>query len=251
SALISGALAEWFGWQAAFIVPGIVSIGVGIAFARGVPREPAHAKAARKTVRFSIPREVLLRAFVILTISTICGGVIFNSNVIAMPKVFDERLSALVSTTLGVGVLVSAVYAFAAMAQLCVGYLLDRYSIKPVFMLIAAVQVPLLLLAAAASNYAMLGVALIMMFFVFGQIPINDAMVAAYTDEQWRSRVYAVRYVVSFSASALSVPLVALISRMSSGFSYLFVLLAMLAFAMFIAALYFPAGSPRLAPQRA
>ncbi|HET7634069.1 MAG TPA: MFS transporter [Burkholderiales bacterium] len=251
SALISGALAQWFGWQSAFIVPGIISIGVGIAFARVVPRDPVHAKAARKVARFSIPREVLLRAFLILTVSTICGGVIFNSNVIAMPKVFDERLSALVSTTLGVGVLVSAVYAFAAMAQLCVGYLLDRFSIKPVFMLIAAVQVPLLLLAAAASNYVMLGVALIMMFFVFGQIPINDAMVAAYTDEQWRSRVYAVRYVVSFGASALSVPLVALISRMSSDFSYLFVLLAGLAFAMFIAALYFPAGSPRLAPQRA
>ncbi len=47
------------------------------------------------------------------------------------------------------------------------------------------------------------------MFVVFGQIPINDAIVARYTDERWRGRVYALRYVASFGASTLAVPLVA------------------------------------------
>jgi hypothetical protein len=35
----------------------------------------------------------------------------------------------------------------------------------------------------------MLLVAVAMMFFVFGQIPINDAMIARYTAEEWRARV--------------------------------------------------------------
>lgn len=121
--------------------------------------------------------------------ATVCGGVIFNSTTIAMPKVFDERFSALVDTTLGIGVLVAMVYAFAAMAQLIVGYLLDRGTIKQVFVPIVALQVPLLFFAGSLQNYAMPGIAVVMTFFIFGQVPINDAMVAAYTDEEWRSRV--------------------------------------------------------------
>jgi MFS family permease len=80
-----------------------------------------------------------------------------------------------------------------------------------------------------------------MMFFVFGQIPINDAMVAAYTDEKWRSRAFAVRYVVSFGASACSVPLVAYIYRQTGDFKYLFFALAAMACAMLIAAACMPA----------
>jgi len=98
----------------------------------------------------------------------------------------------------------------------------------------------LLFLAGSMENYAMLLVALAMMFFVFGQIPINDAMVAAYSDEKWRSRAFAVRYVVSFGASAFSVPLVAYIHRQTGDFKYLFFVLAALACVMLAAALCMP-----------
>ena len=157
-----------------------------------------------------------------------------------MPKVFDERLTALAQTTLGIGVLVSLVYAFAAMAQLIVGHLIDRHSIRSVLVPVVAMQVPLLFLAGSMENYAMLVVAFAMMFFVFGQIPINDAMVAAYTDEKWRSRAFAVRYVVSFGASACSVPLVAYVYRQTGDFRYLFFVLAPLASAMLVAAVCMP-----------
>jgi MFS family permease len=90
------------------------------------------------------------------------------------------------------------------------------------------------------ENYAMLVVAFGMMFFVFGQIPINDAMVAAYTDEKWRSRAFAVRYVVSFGASAFSVPLVAYIHRQTGDFKYLFFVLAALACVMLVAVIWIP-----------
>jgi MFS family permease len=157
-----------------------------------------------------------------------------------MPKVFDERLQALVSTTLGIGTLVAMVYALAAFAQLCVGFWIDRHSIKSVFVPVVALQVPLLLLAGTAENAGMLIVAIAMMFFVFGQIPINDAMVAAYTDEQWRGRAFALRYVVSFAGSAAAVPLVAYAHRATGDFTSLFVILAVLAFIMLGAAVTLP-----------
>jgi MFS family permease len=249
AALIAGALAYWISWRAAFIVPGVVAILIGIAFAVAIPSEFGIVKGASARPGNSFPRGLLKHVFVVLVISTICGGVIFNSTTIAMPKVFDERLQALVSTTLGIGTLVALVYALAALAQLCVGFWIDRHSIKSVFVPVVALQVPLLLLAGTAENIGMLTVAVAMMFFVFGQIPINDAMVAAYTDERWRARAFALRYVVSFVGSAASVPLVAYAHRAAGDFKPLFIILAALALIMLAAAVTLPAT--RTAPVRA
>jgi MFS family permease len=246
SALSAGALADTIGWRAAFIVPGVVAIAVGIAFALH-PREAPDAAPARKTEPYRISRADLARVFAILTVATACGGVIFNATTISMPKVFDERLSSLTSSTFGIGALVCGVYLIAAMAQLCVGWWLDRRSLKSVFVPVVALQVPLLVLAGTTENAAMLLVAVAMMFFVFGQIPINDAMIARYTAEAWRARAYAVRYVVSFSASALAVPLVAWVYKSSGDFRLLYFVLGALALATFSAALFFPAGEQKTA----
>jgi MFS family permease len=241
AALLAGALAYWINWRAAFLIPGALSVAIGIAFALLVPAAPATARQSSRAAGLVISRNTLMRVFTILTIATMCSGVIFNATTVAMPKVFDERLTALTQTTLGIGVLVSLVYAFAAMAQLIVGYLIDRHSIRSVFVPVVALQAPLLFIAGSVENYAMLLVALAMMFFIFGQIPINDAMVAAYTDEKWRSRAFAVRYVVSFGASACSVPLIAYVYRMTGDFKYLFFVLAAISCVMLLAAVCMPA----------
>jgi hypothetical protein len=175
--------------------------------------------------------------------------VIFNATTVSMPKVFDERLAALTDSTFGIGLLVCITYLIAAMAQFLVGWWLDRRPLKGVFVAVTAMQVPLLWLAGSLEGYAMLACAVLMMFFVFGQIPINDAMIAKYTAEEWRARAYAVRYVVSFTASALAVPLIAGVYGRTGGFAPLFVTLAALAAVTLAAALAFPGVRP--APQPA
>jgi MFS family permease len=159
-----------------------------------------------------------------------------------MPKLFDERLTALVDTTFGVGALVCFVYVIAALAQLLVGWLIDGRPLRSVFLPLALLQVPLLLLAGALQNWAMLVLAIAMMFVVFGLIPITDAMVARYAHDAWRSRVYAVRYVVSFTASSLAVPLVAWLQPAAGGYQSLFAVLTALGVGTLAAALFFPAS---------
>jgi MFS family permease len=251
AALVAGAFAHWWSWRAAFIAPGVVAVLVGIAFALLVPEGRYQPPTSGRRSGGALPRGMLVRVLAVVTVATICGGVIFNSTTVAMPKVFDERLQSLVSTTLGVGVLVFFVYAIAAMAQLVVGHLIDRYPIRVVFVGVAAMQVPLLFIAAASQQAAMLAVALAMMFFVFGQVPINDAMVAAYTDERWRARALSVRYVVSFGANAASVPLIAWTYGATGGFAELFVILGTLAALMLAMAMLYPAQTPRAIPVQA
>ena len=120
AALIAGALAYWINWRAAFLIPGAIAIAVGIAFAIMVTPTPQAPQRSARTDRVAISRNTLLRVFAILTVSTSCGGIIFNATTVSMPKLFDERLAALTQTTLGIGVLVSLIYAFAAIAQLLV-----------------------------------------------------------------------------------------------------------------------------------
>jgi MFS family permease len=239
AALIAGALAQWWSWRAAFILPGVVSVLIGIAFWR-MGRELALTNPTGKGGGTKLPRAVLAQIFAVIAVSTTAGGVIFNATTIAMPKVFDERLTALTSSTFGIGVLVCITYLIAAMAQLLVGYLLDRRPVRGIFVPIAIGQVVLLALAAVSQNFWMLLVAVAMMFFVFGQIPINDAMIAKYTADEWRARAFALRYVLSFTASSTAVPLVAWTHRTHGDFQVLFYILAGLAALISVAALAFP-----------
>jgi MFS family permease len=239
AAIAAGALSDVFGWRAAFIVPGIIALIIGVLFVTFVPSAlPAPHKSAAKHV--SMSNNDMRRIFIVLMLATICGGLIFNATTISMPKLFDERLHALTQTTTGIGTLVAGVYLFAAMAQLLVGRMLDKYPLRNVFLGIVALQAPLLFIAANLQNYALLAVALAMMFFIFGQIPINDAMIARYVADEWRSRAYALRYLVSFSASATAVPLVAYLHRGGGGFEQILLVLAAFALVNFIGALSFP-----------
>jgi MFS family permease len=239
AALFTGALVDLVHWRAAFFVPGVVSIAAGIVFLTRVPATaPVAATAARKQASFD--QAVLIRAFLVLVLATVCGGVVFNATTVAIPKVFDERLNALVNTSFGIGVLACVVFVIAALAQLWVGGLIDRLSLRRAFLPVAMLQAPLLWLAASASDWLMLATAVAMMFVVFGQIPLNDAMVAKYTDERWRARAYALRYVLSFGASATAVPLVAYVHDATGGFTMVFVVLGVIALGVMAAAWFCP-----------
>jgi len=244
AAFIAGWFADHVSWRAAFIAPGILAVAAGIAFAILVPNAPAPAVKTTAHPARHIPDGLARRVFAVLTLATLCSGVIFSAATNAMPKIFDERLAALVHTTSGIGTLVAVVYGIAAMAQLLVGQLIDRYTLRGIFLPLAALQVPLLLLAGVLSGWAMLGLAVAMMFVVFGLIPINDAMVARYAHESWRARAFAVRYVVSFGASLPAIPLVAYLQPKAGGFVPLFGVLAAIALGTLAAALLFPSGRP-------
>ncbi len=239
AAIVSGALMDLWGWRAAFFVPGLAAIAAGIAFVALVP-DPRPVRKHSKSIGLQVDTRTMARIFAILLIATACGGVIFNSTTVAMPKIFDERLSALTSTNLGIGALVAFVYTLAAFAQVAMGALIDRFELRRLMIGIAMVQIPLLALAANLEGWAMLAAALAMMLAVFGQVPLNDAIVGRYCADEYRARVLAVRYVVSLGVAAVAVPLIAVLHRTEGGFRNVFLVLAALAAGMLAASLFFP-----------
>jgi MFS family permease len=230
---------DLWGWRMAFFIPGLLSIAVGVGFLLLVP-DPGPVAKKSKTIGLHIDRATMTQIFVILLVATACGGVIFNSTTVAMPKIFDERLRALTDTNVGIGALVAVVYSVAAFAQVLMGTLMSRFDMKHLMIGVGLIQIPLLAAAATLDGWPMLVVALLMMMAIFGQIPLNDGIVGKYVADEYRARVLSVRYVVSLGVASLAVPMIAVLHRTEGGFRNVFMVLAALACAVFVSALFFP-----------
>lgn len=249
AALVTGAIAQFFGWRFAFVLPGAAAIIAGISFLMLVPDHPSPKRKGGQA-QAAVPRHIAIRAFSVLALVGVSGGIVFNAATIVLPKLFSERMLDLAATPVGVSLLVFAVYLCGALAQLLIGRLVDRFTLKAIFLPVAALQAPCLLLAGLLDNWLLLLPAIGIMFAIFGQVTINDAMVAKYTADSWRARAYSLRYLLSFGASALAVPLIALVYDHGGGFPALFGLLAGLGFTIFLGAVVFPNRPEDVEPRR-
>jgi MFS family permease len=208
SALVTGVVGQYLGWRWAFIVPGVVTILVGLAFMSLVRHEDrSNAKQAAAQAR--VAKEDMWRVIVALLIVVIAISTTFNAVTVALPKLFAERLNGLTQSPALLGVIAAGVYVFGAMTQYTIGKLIDRYSLKAVSLPLSFVLAPFLYVAAELSNLPLIIAAIGIVMGAFGQVTVNDAMVGKYTSEEWRSRAYAVRYFVGFTAAGVSVGLVA------------------------------------------
>src|SRR5258706_796495 len=239
SALVTGVVGQYLGWRCAFIVPGIVTILIGIAFAQMMVHEDRSGfKQAAAQAR--VAKQDMWRGSLGLLIVVIAVSTTFNAVTVALPKLFAERLTDLTKSPALLGLIAACVYVFGAMTQYTIGKLIDRYSLKTVSLPLSFLLAPFLYLAATLSNLPLIIAAIGIVMGAFGQITINDAMVGKYTSEQWRSRAYAVRYFVGFTAAGASVGLVAWLYE-QGGFVTMLHAVAALCLLVIAAAIILPA----------
>ncbi len=244
AALLTGFLIDSVSWQAAFAIPGIVSVIVGMAFfgflrIKAPEGRSGSAQKSKVAEPAKIPRETLILVFSIIFFTTALGGLIFQSTTFALPKVFDERLIELADSATSIGWYAFLVFSLAAFAQLVVGYLVDNYSVRSVFLGVASLQAIFFVIMTQLSGVLALIVAIGFMLVVFGQIPINDVLVGRMARSEWRSRAYSFRYIVTFSVMASAVPFIAWVHG-NWGFNVLFSVLAGAALLICSAAWFLP-----------
>jgi len=244
AALLTGFLVDASGWRSAFIIPGTASIAIGVLYlifvrTGRVNTTTVSAGAAQAGHAAALPKRMLFRIFGVVLFTTAVGGLVFQSTTFALPKVFDERLTDIAGSATLVGSYAFVVFSVAAFAQLVVGYLVDNHSVRSVLATVALLQALSFFAMTQLEGVAALLVATAFMLVVFGQIPINDVLVGRIARSEWRSRAYALRYIVTFSVMALALPLIAWIHG-TWGFDVLFNVLAIAAFVIFLAALLLP-----------
>jgi MFS family permease len=204
SALVTGLLIKYFNWHMAFVLPGLISIALGVVFAMVAPPETAApAKQVKNAVGLS--REAVVRVLPIMTITAMSGSVIFNITTNGNQQLLVERFAGVIQDPAVLGALLSVVYVVASLSQVVVGKLIDRYPLKRIFLIVTLAQVPFLAMAAVADSWALLLLQGGFMIFIFGAVPFNDAMLVRYVDDHLRSRVAGMRLAISFCFSSLAV----------------------------------------------
>ena len=243
AALLTGYLVKHAGWRAAFIVPGILSLLVGVFFAMKVPQEATAPGKKTGGKKLHVDRATAARVFAVLTCTTTLGSLIFNFTTNGNGELLRGRIVAIASDPATLGMLLASVYAIASIAQVVVGQLIDRFPIKRIFLPIVAAQIVAFALAANADGWLFYVFAVAYMTFVFGAIPFTDAIIARFVDDSMRSRVAGLRLAVSFGISSVAVWALGPFVK-ASGFSTLLLVMAAIAALTTVAVLCLPAQDP-------
>ena len=207
---LTAVLIALWGWRAAFLLPGVVCLVTAPLYLWLVPDEGGQT-AKRATVA-EVPLGTSLAAIIfgLFVVIALCAGLVFNIISIALPKIVDERLGAAVSLT-WVGGIASAVFMCGALAQITVGRLVERFQPHVLFAIIAVLQFLGVLCAAYTSGKALILVLAVAMAAIYAQVTVNDLVIARYTPDAWRGRVYAVRYFLTFLVSGAAVSAIAIL----------------------------------------
>ena len=67
------------------------------------------------------------------------------------------------------------------------------------------------------------------MAFIYAQVTVNDVVIALYTADVWRARVYAVRYFITYVISGAAISMIALLHS-RGGFDLVLAVTAIIAF---------------------
>jgi len=205
---ITAALTAWIGWRGAFLVPAVICIVAGVAYFVMVPddRSQNAGRSVAPDVRLTMAIMVTVFALFILIGTT--AGLVFNTVTIALPKLVDERLGDSISLV-AVGGIATAIFLCGAVAQFTMGRVLEKYPAHLVFAFTGLMQFIGVIWVVYATGYGLLGALAFAMAFIYAQVTVNDFVIARYTADAWRARVYAVRYFITYLISGAAITMIA------------------------------------------
>lgn len=247
AALVTGLVTDLLGWRWAFILPGAISIAIGFAYLANLRRRKRATDGSAETVAATRAAPMTSRrgrVVLVIAVSALFGGLVFNGVTVSLPKLFEERLVDVTRSLTGVGAAASIVFAMAAFAQLPVGNLLDRYGARAIFLPVLALQATFLVAVATGTGLTSVAASAPLLLMIFGALPITGWLMAHYVPSAWRARAFAMEYVLSLGVGSLAVPLISVLHG-RGGFEVLYLLLAGCAATVLVAALVLPGRESR------
>jgi MFS family permease len=229
---VSALLATWLGWRAAFLAPAAVALAIAVAYVWLTPDDGHHAKSRKSVPAVPLTPRLAMVLFGLFIVIALTAGTTFNLLTIALPKIVDERLAAHVPLLLA-GSVATAVLICGGLAQLCVGRLVERFSAHMLFAAITALGFLGNLWAAHADGLALMVALAVAIAAIYGQVTVNDIVLARYTADAWRGRVYAVRYFLLFISAAVAIGMISILHE-RGGFYLVLAVNAVFAFVMFV-----------------
>ena len=242
--VITAALAVRFGWQAAFMAPGLIFLVLGAAWLRLPPLDDNHMRTARPFA--PIPPAIVRRAVIILLLLAVVSGLVFNAFTLLVPKLMQERLAGEALPLIGAAAFGAMICG--ALTQFTVGRLIDRTTLKRIFLPISLMLVPGLVALAFVQGWLIIPVAGLVSAAIFGQVTLNETMTARYISPALRARMYSIRFFVGFLGSAAAAPVVGILHEHTGSLAMSTLVLAAFSAVTLGCALFFPDRKEELQP---
>ncbi len=241
SGLVAGLLIDSFGWRAAFLLPGAVSLLTGLALVYCLLTGRIQDEGVEEAGQQATTRSDRIRAFLLLMFSMFCIGLVFQSTQTALPKLFDLRIGEYLGEgALGVGALVAALYTVGGVMQYFGGQIADKVNVKRLYMSGLFLQVPCYLLIAYSLGLPLVVGAFGAIFLNAAVLPAENMLLARFTPQHRRGLAYACKFVLAFSAGPLAVKLVAYVQGGTGEFVWVFLLAAFSMACAFLASSFIP-----------
>ena len=234
AASVTAALVWSLGWRAAFLVPAMICVAFGVAFVCLVRDERDLSPTRSATADVPLSRRAAAVMFGLFVVIALADGLVFNIVTVSAPKILDERLGTDMPLVL-VGGATTAVFLCGAATQLILGRLVERV---PAYILLPAIALVMVIGvggAISATGPALMVALALAMTAISGQATVAEVVLARYTADVWRGRIYSVRYFLTFVSSGVAVSALAfLYSR--GGFTLVMGVTVLFAFAFLAAA---------------
>ena len=224
----AGVINDVLDWRWAFILPGVVTVGFGVAliamkFLTLIPERDGDAhETLHEAPTARDRRNVIALLGVTMTLTLIA----VTAFVTALPKLVESLNLTTKEGLTSVGLLVGAIYLAASGAQFVGGHYADRGAARGTYLLSFVALSGVFLVSAMTSNWLLIPLAIVVMFLFEAIAPIETIFVARYSPPGQRGLFFGMRYAISVVGGPAGVSLVSLLYDPQGGFSNLLLVLA-------------------------
>ena len=238
-AFIAGLLIKYFNWQFAFILPGIFSLIIGIILLLCIYNHLISFKNIKATeLQVKSSSNDLIIISCIMLFSMFILGLTFQIMQTSIPKVFDLRIESL--STFAIGSVIGIIYGIAGFMTLIGGIMADKFSLKKIYIIGIAAQVPCFYFIAYFTDTSLIIISLIAAMFNSSILPTENILLAKFTPAKHHGLDYGVKFIVAFGSAPIAVFLISKIYEQTQEFTNLFYLSSILMFFTTLAVLFLP-----------
>ena len=241
-AFFAGVLIEQFNWQAAFMLPGLISLVVGLSLTYHLKSGKISFKnISSEQFKDNPEKNQMLKIAIIMLLSITCLSFVYQILQTSLPKAIDIRLTdSLDLSTSDIGYIVAAIYIVSGLMNYVGGILTDRYSEKLIYSIGIVGQGLLLLLIVSLSNYWLIAISLAIVAFNSSILPAENLLLAKFSPEKYQSLVYGIKFIVSFTVGPIALIMISRSYDLTGEFGVLYLAFGFVMIIMFLIVLTLP-----------
>ena len=241
-AFFAGLLIEQFNWQAAFMLPGLISLVVGLSLTYHLKSGKISLKnISSEQFKDNPEKNQMLKIAIIMLLSITCLSFVYQILQTSLPKAIDIRLTdSLDLSTSDIGYIVAAIYIVSGLMNYVGGILTDKYSEKLIYSIGIVGQGLLLLLIVSLSNYWLIAISLAIVAFNSSILPAENLLLAKFSPEKYQSLVYGIKFIVSFTVGPIALIMISRSYDLTGEFGVLYLAFGFVMIIMFLIVLTLP-----------